>query len=64
MTPAERRSDVVGVVFALTSFGLGVCVALVAERLGDLGGTVATISAWAAIAAVNLARWRTTRGPA
>jgi len=63
MTPVERRTDLVGVVFALGSFGIGVCVALVAERLGDLGGTVATVSAWAAIAAVNLARWRTTRGP-
>ena len=63
MTPAERRSDVVGVLFALTSFGIGVCVALVAERLGDFGGTMATVAAWAAIAAVNITRWRTTRGP-
>jgi len=59
----SRQTDLVGVVFALVSFGIGVCVALVAERLGDFGGTVATVAAWAAIAAVNIARWRTTRAP-
>ncbi|HWM08226.1 MAG TPA: hypothetical protein VNO82_02750 [Solirubrobacteraceae bacterium] len=54
----RRRSDLVTVVIALVSMGLGVTFALVAERLGDLGGTIATVVAWAAIVAVNLAHAR------
>jgi len=60
---ARQRSaavvqDVVTVVIALGSIGLGVVFALVAHQLGDLGGTVATIVAWIAIAVVNVAHAR------
>jgi hypothetical protein len=48
-------------VLALFSIGLGVTFALVAERLGDLGGTVATIVAWAAIVAINVTHARARR---
>jgi hypothetical protein len=46
---------------ALGSIGLGVTFALVARELGDLGGTVATIVAWVAIAVVNGAHARARR---
>jgi hypothetical protein len=52
------RSDVITVTIALVSIGLGVVFALVAERLGDLGGTIATVVAWAAILAVNVVHAR------
>lgn len=51
MRPA--RSEGVGLTLAVFSMGLGVVFALVAERLGDFGGTIATIVAWTAIVAVN-----------
>ncbi len=54
----NRRSELVTLTIALFSIGLGVVFALVAERLGDLGGTIATIVAWAAIVAVNVAHAR------
>jgi len=57
-TRSNRRSELVTLTIALFSIGLGVVFALVAERLGDLGGTIATIVAWAAIVAVNVAHAR------
>jgi hypothetical protein len=54
--------DAVTVIIALGSIGLGVVFALVAQNLGELGGTLATIVAWIGIAVVNVAHAR-TRGP-
>lgn len=61
-----RVNSVVGdaatVVVALGSIGLGVLAALVSQHLGDLGGTVATIVAWVAIAVVNVVHARARGG--
>lgn len=53
--------DSVTIIIALGSIGLGVVFALVAQRLGDFGGTVATIVAWIGIAVVNVAHARARR---
>lgn len=50
--------DAVTIVAALGSIGLAVVFALVAQNLGHLGGTVATIVAWIAIAVINVAHAR------
>ena len=57
----RRTADIVTVIIALFSIGLGVTFVLVAERLGDLGGTIATIVAWAAILTINVVHARGTR---
>jgi uncharacterized membrane protein YqjE len=45
--------DVVTVVIALGSIGLGVLVGAAADGLGETGATAATIVAWVAIALIN-----------
>jgi hypothetical protein len=55
---AGTASDAVTVALALCSIGFGVLFALAAGGLGELGGTLATIVAWAAIVAVNIAHAR------
>jgi len=61
----QRRAsvihDTVTVVIALTSIGLGVVFALVAQPLGPFGGTLATIIAWIAIVAINVVHARSRR---
>jgi hypothetical protein len=59
----ERRRpsawrDTVTVVIALGSIGLGILIALAAANLGDVGGTFATIVAWACIAIINVVHAR------
>jgi len=51
-------ADAVTVAIALGSIGLGVLVTAAAGRLGDLGGTLATVVAWVVIAVVNVAHAR------
>ncbi len=58
--PTPLQSAVT-VTIALGSIGLGVTFALVARELGDLGGTIATLVAWIAIAFVNVAHARGRR---
>ena len=58
--PTPLQSAVT-VTIALGSIGLGVTFALVARELGDLGGTIATLVAWIAIAFVNVAHARSRR---
>jgi hypothetical protein len=58
----ERRATVlrelVTVVVALGSIGLGVLFAAASDGLGSSGATVATIVAWVAIAVINVAHAR------
>jgi hypothetical protein len=58
----ERRATVlrelVTVVVALGSIGLGVLFAAASDGLGSSGATVATIVAWVAIAMINVAHAR------
>lgn len=56
--PPGLAHDAVTVVIALGSIGLGVVFALVAQQLGDVGGTLATVVAWVGIVAVNWAHAR------
>jgi hypothetical protein len=62
--PGPRRRgglaarDVVTVVVALGSVGLGVLVAAAAGDLGEAGATLATVVAWIAIAVINVAHAR------
>ena len=56
--PPGLAHDAVTVVIALGSIGLGVVFALVAQQLGDVGGTLATVVAWIVIVAVNWAHAR------
>ncbi len=51
-------TDAVIVAIALGSIGLGVLVTAASGRLGDLGGTLATVVAWVVIAVVNVAHAR------
>jgi hypothetical protein len=60
---ARRRQpdlwgDTVTVVIALGSIGLGILVALAAANLGAIGGTLATVVGWIAIAAINVVHAR------
>jgi hypothetical protein len=60
---ARRRrpnpwGDSVTVVIALGSIGLGVLVALASANLGAMGGTLATVIAWIAIAVINVVHAR------
>jgi hypothetical protein len=50
--------DAVTVVIALGSIGLGVLVALASANLGTLGGTLATVIGWIAIAVINVVHAR------
>jgi hypothetical protein len=59
--PPTLLESIVTVTIALGSIGLGVVFALVARDLGDLGGTLATLLAWAGIVAVNVAHARGRR---
>lgn len=54
--------DAVTVLIALGSIGLGVLFVAAADPLGPLGGTVATVVVWVAIAVVNVAHARARRG--
>jgi hypothetical protein len=54
----DRRADATTVVIALGSIGFGVLFALAAGKLGAVGGTLATIVAWAAIVVINVAHAR------
>ena len=59
----ERRRpnpwrDTVTVVVALGSIGLGILIALAAANLGAVGGTFATVVAWACIAVINVVHAR------
>ena len=47
--------DIVMLFVALGSIGMGVLATASADGLGDLGGTIATVAAWLAIAVVNVA---------
>jgi hypothetical protein len=53
--------DIVTVVIALGSIGLGVLVGAAADGLGETGATAATIVAWVAIALINLAHAKRRR---
>jgi hypothetical protein len=59
---AQRRTavlrDIVTVVIALGSIGLGVLVGAAADGLGEVGATAATIVAWVAIALINVVHAR------
>jgi hypothetical protein len=50
--------DVVTVVIALGSIGLGILVGAAADGLGEAGATAATIVAWVAIALINVVHAR------
>ena len=55
---ASVLREVVTVVIALGSIGLGVLFAAASDGLGSSGATVATIVAWVAIAVINVAHAR------
>ena len=50
--------EAVTVVIALGSIGMGVLFAAATDGLGSSGATIATIVAWVAIAAINVAHAR------
>ena len=53
--------DMVTVVIALGSIGLGVLVGAAADGLGETGATAATIVAWVAIGVINVVHARGRR---
>jgi hypothetical protein len=55
--------EAVTVTIALGSIGLGVVFVAAADPLGALGGTLATIVAWIAIAVANVAHARSRARP-